>query len=57
MSPGCITLGDLARFRTVINVACNSCERRGRLNIARLIAEHGPRLPVPELRRIIAALA
>lgn len=55
MAAGYITLGDLARCRTAVNVSCNRCERRGRLNVARLIALHGSHMPVPELRRVIAA--
>jgi hypothetical protein len=55
MPSGVITIGQLPRFRSALNVACNRCERRGRLSVRRLIADHGPELPVPELRRIIAA--
>ena len=54
MAAGYITLGDLARFRTAIIAACNRCERRGRLSVTRLVAVHGPHLPVPELRQIVA---
>jgi hypothetical protein len=55
MAAGYVTLGDLARCRTAINAACNRCERRGRLSVARLVALHGADLPVPELRHIVAA--
>ena len=53
--PGIVTLGEKAeRFAAagiaLLEVSCNRCERRGRLSIARLLAEHGP-----ELRRIVAA--
>ena len=54
-APGVITLGQLAGFRTFMNVGCNRCDRRDRLSVRRLLAEHGPDLPVPELLRIIAA--
>ena len=52
-------LGEIAaRFSaaglTMVEVSCNRCDRRGRLSIARLLAEHGPALARPELRRIIA---
>jgi hypothetical protein len=44
-----ISLGDMrAKGMTMLAVACNKCERRGRLRIARLIAEYGddpPNLP------------
>jgi hypothetical protein len=37
-----ITLGDMQdKGMRMLVVACSGCERRGRLSIARLIAEHG----------------
>ena len=56
---GVVTLGRIAALfadagLTMLEVSCNRCPRRGRLSIARLLAEHGPALPGPELRRIIA---
>jgi hypothetical protein len=45
----------IAAGLTMVEVSCNRCERRGRLSIGRLLAEHGPELPGTELRRIIAA--
>jgi hypothetical protein len=58
--PGVVTLGQMAALfiaagLTMVEVSCNRCERRGRLSITGLLAEHGPELPGPELRRIIAA--
>jgi hypothetical protein len=48
------TLGDMAdKGMTMLEVACRKCPRRGRLSIARLIAEHG-RDEELDLRRIIA---
>jgi hypothetical protein len=57
--PSYVLLGEVAeRFAaarlTMLEVSCNCCDRRGRLSIGRLLAEHGPELPGPELRRIIA---
>ena len=52
---GVVTLGQVAARLQVLEVACNRCDRRGRLHTARLLAEHGAGLPMPELRRIIAA--
>jgi len=52
---GPVILRQLATRRSVLNIACNRCARRGRLRIPRLIAEHGADLPVPELRRIVAS--
>jgi hypothetical protein len=50
-----VTLGQIAARLPVLEVACNRCDRRGRLRTDRLLAEHGPDLPMPKLRRIIAA--
>jgi hypothetical protein len=56
MPSGVITLsGMAAQFPAMIAVACNRCDRRGKLRTARLLSEHGPGLPGPELRRILAA--
>jgi hypothetical protein len=52
---GVVTLGQVAPRLVVLDVACNRCDRRGRLRTDRLIAEHGPTSPVPTLRRIVAA--
>ncbi len=51
---GVISLGDMAdKGMTMLEVACRKCPRRGRLSIARLIAEHG-REGYGDLRQIIA---
>ena len=55
MPSGVIFLGQVAAHLPVLEVACNRCDRRGRLRTDRLLAEHGPGLPMPELRRILAA--
>ena len=54
MPSGFITLGELARFRQYIAVACIRCDRRGRLSVPRLIAQHGLDMPVPKLRQLLA---
>lgn len=49
-----ITLGDMERWgMRMLEVACRQCERRGRLRIDRLIAEHG-RDDHGDLRALIA---
>jgi hypothetical protein len=54
MAGGVITLGEMRAKRMVmLDVACRRCERRGRLRIERLIAEHGS--GVLDLRAVIAA--
>jgi hypothetical protein len=48
-----ISLGDMrAKGMTMLAVACRRCERRGRLRIARLIAEYG--VDPPNLGELIA---
>ncbi|MFL5281507.1 MAG: hypothetical protein ACJ8AW_11065 [Rhodopila sp.] len=49
-----VLLGQIAARLPVLAVACNRCDRRGRLRTARLLAAHGPGLPMPDLRCIIA---
>jgi len=42
MAGGVITLSEMrAKGMTMLEAACRRCERRGRLKIERLIAEHG----------------
>jgi hypothetical protein len=50
-----VLLGQVAAQLQTIDVACNRCDRRGRLHTAALVAEHGADMPVPALLRIIAA--
>jgi hypothetical protein len=52
---GVVLLGQVAARLPVLEVACNRCDRRGRQNTARLLAEHGAYMPVPVLLRTIAA--
>jgi hypothetical protein len=55
MPAGYIALCQISGRLSVLEVSCNRCDRRGRLTVDRLIAEHGPQLTVSELRQIIAA--
>ena len=52
---GVVLLGQIAGRLSVLEVDCNRCDRRGRFRLDRLIAQHGADMPLPELRRIIAA--
>jgi hypothetical protein len=52
---GVVLLGAVAARLPMLEVACNRCSRRGRLRTDRLLAEHGPTMPMPQLRRVIAA--
>ena len=55
MSAGAVTLGDIAGRITVLDVACDRCERRGRFRVAKLIEQLGADIGLPELRGVIAA--
>lgn len=52
---GVVLPGHLAARLPVLDVACNRCERRGRLRSERLVVQHGAYIPVPVLLRTIAA--
>lgn len=54
-APGVVPLDQVAARLPTIDVACNRCDRRGRLHTERLVAEHGAGIPVPVLLRTIAA--
>jgi hypothetical protein len=53
-SVGGVLLGAGAAHFLVLEVACNRCDRHGRLRTDRLPANHGPAMPMPELRRVLA---
>ena len=52
---GVILLGTVAVRAPVLEAACDPCDRHGRQRTDRLLAEHRPAMPMPELRRVIAA--
>ena len=52
---GVVLLGQVATRLLVIDVACNRCDRRGRLHTERLVAEHCACMPVQVLLRTITA--
>jgi hypothetical protein len=54
-APGVVRLGKVAARLPTLDVACNRCDRRGRMNTAAQVAEHGADMPVPVLLRTIAA--
>ncbi len=55
MPRGVITLGEVAAKAERVEIACRRCDQRGVLRTDRLIAEHGPGIPVPALLRLLAA--
>ena len=54
-SRGAVTLGELVDRIDRLEVACRRCERRGRLRLARLIADHGAGMGLPDLAVRLAA--
>jgi hypothetical protein len=54
MSDSSIRLGALKGKLTMLEIACRRCERRGKLRLARLIAEHGAAMDLPTLGTILA---
>ncbi len=55
MPTGVILLGQVAQRLPHLDVDCGRCERHGRLSLDRLLAEHGPDMPMPAVGRILAA--
>ena len=53
MRRGSVTLGDLADQIAMLEIACSRCERRGRLQVDRLLAQYGD-MELPELGRVLA---
>jgi hypothetical protein len=54
MSDGALRLRQVQGRLGMLEVACSSCERRGRLRLDRLIAAHGSVMSLPELGVILA---
>jgi hypothetical protein len=50
-----ISLGQVAYHLSLLDLKCDRCGRSGRFRVGRLLARHGPDLPLPTLRRILAA--
>lgn len=54
MACGAITLRDVGQLFAMLEVRCGNCARSGRLNIDKLIEQHGPDMPLPDLRKHLA---
>ena len=54
-SPHLITLGKTARHVIMLTLACNRCGRRGRLSVARLLAEWGEHMALADISDAITA--
>ena len=55
MTTQAVTLGALVGQVDRLEVRCKRCERQGRVRLARLIAEHGAELGLPDLAVYLAA--
>jgi hypothetical protein len=51
---GSITLAQVAVKTTMLDIACSRCDRRGRLNVQKLIAEYGAGADLPTLKEKLA---
>ena len=54
-SPHLITLGKAARHAATLTLACDRCGRRGRLSVARLLAEWGEHMALADIIDAITA--
>jgi hypothetical protein len=54
MAAGVILLGEVATRTPLISITCRRCDRRGRQRTDRLLYEHGPHMPMPDLLRLLA---
>jgi len=55
MAAGVILLGEVATRTPLISITCRRCDRRGRTRTDRMLLEHGPHMPMPDLLRLLAA--
>jgi hypothetical protein len=51
-----IFLGEVAERTSHLEVLCRKCDRHGVLNVARLVQEHGDKMPMTDLRRLCERL-
>jgi hypothetical protein len=52
---GSILLGQVAEHLVMLEIACSQCERNGRAAVDQLMAQHGPRMPIPTLLALLSA--
>jgi hypothetical protein len=50
-----LLLDEVAERTNRLEVLSRKCGRRGVLNVARLVAEHGADMPMPRLRSVLTA--
>jgi hypothetical protein len=51
---GAILLGEVAQHLATVHISCNFCSRQGKASIIRLMHEHGPDMPIPDLLRMLS---
>ena len=51
---GSLALDDVAKRFDMLEVRCGKCPRSGRLNINKLIDEHGRAMSLPDLRKVLS---
>ena len=54
MAQGVITLAHVAAKTAMLDIACSQCDRRGRRNVQKLIAEYRAGIGLPELKEKLA---
>jgi len=52
---GAVRLCDLYPSVVVLTIECEPCNRHGHYRLETLIAAHGPRAGLPELRRVVVS--
>jgi hypothetical protein len=53
MTECALILGEVAERTPTLELACDICEHRGRFVMARLVRDHGPAIPMPELLTLL----
>jgi hypothetical protein len=44
-----------AQHLASVKISCNFCPLRGKASVGRLMKEHGPDMPIPDLLRLMSA--
>ncbi len=52
---GSLSLDDISKRFSLLEVRCGNCTRRGKLRIDKLIDEYGRDMSLPDLRALLAA--
>jgi hypothetical protein len=52
---GSILFGEVAEHLVTLEIACNRCDRKGRMAVERMMAEHGAMRTIPTLLALLSA--